>query len=80
MPEMKRSGAALIGACAIVVGAASLAGYWALRDTLAERRTQQEWAALKGYCTDCHSAAEASGGVVFEGVSADAIPMKIAST
>jgi hypothetical protein len=76
MPEMKRPSTAWIGACAVVVGAAALAGYLALRDTLAERRTQQEWAALKGYCTDCHNAAEAAGGVVFEGVSADAIPVK----
>src|SRR5262245_61615586 len=75
MPEMKRSRATLLGASA-VVAAAALAGFFALRDQLAARRTQQEWAALKSYCTDCHNAAEAAGGVVFEGVSADAIPVK----
>jgi hypothetical protein len=73
---MERSSAGWIAAGAVVVGAASFAGYPALRDTLAERRTQQEWAALRGYCTDCHNAAEAAGGVVLEGVAAEAIPVK----
>ena len=38
--------------------------------------TEQQWSTLKGYCTDCHSAAEAAGDVVFEGVPASAIPGK----
>src|SRR5262245_1993155 len=42
----------------------------------APRLSDERWAALKTYCTDCHSAAEAAGGVVLEGVAADAIPGK----
>jgi hypothetical protein len=38
--------------------------------------TEEQWSSLKTYCADCHSAAEAAGDVVFEGVAAAAIPAK----
>jgi hypothetical protein len=40
------------------------------------RLTEEQWSSLKTYCSDCHSAAEAAGDVVFEGVAASAIPGK----
>jgi hypothetical protein len=35
---------------------------------------EEQWAALKSYCVDCHSGAEAAGNVVLEGVAAAEIP------
>jgi hypothetical protein len=34
----------------------------------------EQWSTLKRYCTDCHDAAEAAGGIAFEGVGADDVP------
>jgi hypothetical protein len=63
-------------AAALVVAglvAANHAG-WLTRDD--PKRAEEQWAALKPYCTECHSQAEAAGDVVFEGVAAAAIPAK----
>ncbi len=38
-----------------------------------------QWTELKAYCTDCHNSAEAAGDIVFEGVSAEAVPRKPAT-
>ena len=37
---------------------------------------EREWGMLQRYCADCHSSAEAAGGVVFEGLAPDAVPAK----
>src|SRR5881394_3954001 len=70
---MKRSGVAIGAVVAVGLGAAI---YWPLHAHLEARRGAGEWQALKRYCTDCHNVAEAAGGVVFEGVAADAIAAK----
>jgi hypothetical protein len=70
---MKRSGVAIGAVVALGVGAAI---YWPLHAHLEARRGAEEWRTLKRYCTDCHNVAEAAGGVVFEGVAADAIAAK----
>jgi hypothetical protein len=61
---------------ALIVGGLGAAGYTYLHAKLEARRGAEEWQALKGYCTDCHNAAEAAGNVVFEGVGPDAIAAK----
>ena len=70
---MKRSGVAIGAVVAVGLGAAI---FWPLHAHLEARRGAGEWQALKRYCTDCHNVAEAAGGVVFEGVAADAIAAK----
>jgi hypothetical protein len=73
MPRAKRS-RLLIGAA---FGAVVLAGAGAVavhRTGLFADRGPQQWNALKHYCLDCHDSAEATGGVVFEGLRASAIP------
>jgi mono/diheme cytochrome c family protein len=37
---------------------------------------EREWGMLQRYCADCHSSAEAAGGVVFEGLTPDAVQAK----
>jgi hypothetical protein len=46
----------------------------ALRTELAGRHREQQFNVLKSYCTDCHSSAEAAGGVVLEGLTAASVP------
>src|SRR5688572_7104976 len=75
MRAMQRRSLILGGsAVAIVVAAFAVHRSGLLRDD--PKVTEEQWSSLKTYCTDCHSAAEAAGDVVFEGVAASAIPGK----
>jgi hypothetical protein len=58
-----------LGAAALTLGSAAL--YTRFRD-----RGPEHWALVQTYCIDCHSAAEASGGLVLEGLAHDAVPSK----
>jgi hypothetical protein len=58
-----------LAAAALALGGAAL--YSLLRD-----RGPEHWTLVQSYCIDCHSAAEASGGLVLEGLSPDAVPAK----
>lgn len=73
MPDAKRS-RLLIGAS---VGAVALlaAGTVTVHQIgMFGDHGERQWSTLKQYCLDCHSAAEATGGVVFEGVQAASVP------
>lgn len=37
-------------------------------------RPAQHWSLLESYCTECHNEAEFAGGIVFEGLTPDAVP------
>jgi hypothetical protein len=39
-------------------------------------RSEQHWAVVDSYCTECHNAAEATGDVVLENLGPEAIPAK----
>jgi hypothetical protein len=65
-------GGAVVGAAAIAIGVTHHTSLF--RDD--PKAAEEQWKSLKGYCTDCHDAAEAAGNVVFEGVAAAAIPTK----
>jgi hypothetical protein len=58
-----------LGAAALTLG--GVAVYSRLRD-----RSAEHWALVQSYCVDCHSAAEASGGLVLEGLAPDAVPAR----
>jgi len=47
----------------------------AYRTGLLGDRGQEQWTLVETYCTDCHSAAEASGGLVLEGRSPNDVPL-----
>jgi hypothetical protein len=67
---MKRS-TILVGSALAAVGAGAAAvGYHSLRAA----QTERQWGMLKSYCLDCHSSAEAAGGVVFEGLTPESVP------
>jgi hypothetical protein len=70
---MKRIGIVVGALAASVGGAAALS---VLHSRLEAQHGAEQWQGLKSYCTDCHDQAEAAGGVVFEGVGADAVPAK----
>ena len=64
----------------VVLGSAALVGLVAGAALLVERtdlfrnHTAERWALLNHYCMDCHNAAEATGGVVLEGLTPDSVP------
>jgi hypothetical protein len=60
------AGVVVLGAAALVVQHAGLPG----------RQGDRQWGLLKTYCLDCHNEAEATGGVVFEGLRPEAVPEK----
>jgi hypothetical protein len=70
---MKRTRVAIGTVVAVGLGATA---YAYLHTRLEARRDAEQWQALKGYCTDCHNAAEAAGNVVFEGVGPGGIAAK----
>src|SRR5690606_5462878 len=37
-------------------------------------REQDRWAMLDSYCMDCHNSLDRTGGLSFEGLSADSVP------
>ena len=59
------AGALALGAAAVVVYRTGLLG----------DRGEEQWTLVETYCTDCHSAAEASGGLVLEGRGPKDVPL-----
>ncbi len=79
MRAMQRRSLILGGSAAAVAVAVAIAAVVVHRSGILRndpKLTEEQWSSLKTYCTDCHSAAEAAGDVVFEGVAASAIPGK----
>jgi hypothetical protein len=37
---------------------------------------EEQWALVQSYCVECHSAAEAAGGLVLEGMGPDSVPLQ----
>ena len=64
-----------IGAVA-AVGALSVAAVFAYR-AFEIRQTEQRWALLATYCTECHNDEEFAGNVVFEGLSPESVPAHV---
>ncbi len=52
------------------LGAVAAGGYWIARPE-APTAAAVDRALLQSYCTDCHSRAEAAGGIAFEGIDTD---------
>ncbi|HEU4619969.1 MAG TPA: DUF1592 domain-containing protein [Gammaproteobacteria bacterium] len=74
MPNPKRFRLAAVAAASVAVVAAAVlvvnhAG-------LPGRHGDRQWGMLKTYCLDCHNEAEATGGVVFEGLKPESVPAK----
>ena len=62
---------------AVIAGGVVLAGAGvAYHQGLIFDRSEQHWAVVQSYCTECHNAAEATGDLVLEGLSPEAIPEK----
>src|SRR5688572_28856893 len=59
------------GAVALGVAALVLHGAGVLGD-----RGEEQWTLVESYCVECHNAAEAAGGVVFEGLGPDAVALE----
>jgi hypothetical protein len=57
---------AVAGVAAVVVNRAELFGPSA----------EEQWALVETYCVECHNAAEAAGGIVFEGMGLDSVPLE----
>jgi mono/diheme cytochrome c family protein len=57
-----------VGAAAAGIAALALRMYFA-------DNGEEQWALVQTYCVDCHNAAEATGGVVFEGKGPDEVPL-----
>jgi hypothetical protein len=72
MTDMRRS-AAVIGA-AFVATAVLAAAVLIVRQQLTSRHVERQWGMLERYCTECHSAAEAAGNLVFEGLGPESVP------
>ena len=64
-----------IGAVA-AVGALSVAAVFVYR-AFEIRQTEQRWALLATYCTECHNYEEFAGNVVFEGLSPESVPAHV---
>jgi Protein of unknown function (DUF1592)/Protein of unknown function (DUF1588)/Protein of unknown function (DUF1585)/Protein of unknown function (DUF1587)/Protein of unknown function (DUF1595)/Cytochrome C oxidase, cbb3-type, subunit III len=69
---MKRSPLLVLGTVAVVAAAGALA----YRAGLVGDRGAEQWALLDRYCVECHTAAEAAGGLVFEGLTREAVARK----
>jgi len=70
---MARSHIYLAAGGILVLGAAA---FFAHRAGLIGDRGAEQWALVQTYCVDCHNAAEAAGGVVFEGLSSDSVALE----
>jgi mono/diheme cytochrome c family protein len=57
----------------VAIGASSVAAVVAYR-AFETRQTEQRWAMLATYCTECHNDEEFAGNVVIEGLTPDAVP------
>ncbi len=63
----------LIGGAALAAGIVAAVVAVTHRAELFAPSGAQQWALLGRYCMDCHNAAEAEGGVVFEGLTPDTV-------
>ena len=70
---MKRSH--LIVGTALAAGVAAAAAVAYRTGVFADRGAEQ-WAMLDHYCMDCHNAAEAAGGVVYEGLKPESVAQR----
>jgi hypothetical protein len=61
----------VLGAAGVLAaGAAAVVAY---RAELFGPSPEEQWALIQSYCVDCHNAAEAAGGLAFEGMGPDAV-------
>ena len=65
----------LIGGTALAAGVAA-AALIAWRAGVFADHGAEHWAMLDRYCMDCHNAAEAAGGVVYEGLKPDSVAQR----
>ncbi len=62
-----------LAGAAVVLGA----GAWAIhRSDLFGPSPAEQWAMVETYCVDCHNRAEAAGGLAFEGMTHDSVPLQ----
>jgi hypothetical protein len=71
---MTRSRIVLAGAG--VLAAAGVITAVALHTDLLGPSAEQQWTMVETYCVECHSAAEASGGLVLENKGPDSVPLE----
>ncbi len=62
------------GAAALAVGAGITAVV--LHTDLLGPSAEEQWTMVETYCVECHNAAEAAGGLVFEGMGPDSVPLE----
>jgi mono/diheme cytochrome c family protein len=60
----------VLGAAGVLAAGAAAVAY---RAELFGPSPGEQWALIQSYCLDCHNAAEAAGGLAFEGMGPDAI-------
>jgi hypothetical protein len=70
---MARSRILLSLAGALAAGGVAFALY---KSGVLGDRGEQQWTLVQTYCVDCHNAAEAAGGVVFEGLGPDSVALE----
>jgi hypothetical protein len=60
-----------VGAAAVLGG-----GAFVYRGELFGPSAEQQWAVVRTYCVECHNAAEAAGGLAFEGMGPDSVALE----
>jgi Protein of unknown function (DUF1592)/Protein of unknown function (DUF1588)/Protein of unknown function (DUF1585)/Protein of unknown function (DUF1587)/Protein of unknown function (DUF1595) len=60
------AGAVALGAVALIIHGTGILG----------DRGEEQWTLVESYCVECHNAAEATGGVVFEGMGPDSVALE----
>jgi len=66
----------LIGGTALAAGIAAATALLAYRTQLFGASGAEHWNMLGKYCMDCHNAAEAAGGVVYEGLTPESVAQR----
>src|SRR5262245_393082 len=61
-----------VGAAAVLGGAAAVL----YRGEIFGPSPAEQWSLVKSYCVECHNAAEAAGGLVFEGKGPDSVALE----
>jgi hypothetical protein len=61
-----------VGAAAVLGGAAAAL----YRGELFAPSAAEQWTTVQTYCVECHNAAEAAGGLAFEGMGPDSVPLE----
>jgi hypothetical protein len=65
----------ILGAAGAAVAVAGAAAF-VYRAELFGPSPDEQWAIVRNYCLECHNAAEAAGGVVFEGMGPDSVALE----